>query len=608
MPGITGIIDKTPRGDGPQIVKAMVQRMLHEPFYSSGIYDHEGLGLHLGWTSLKGSFAAGLPIWNETKDIGLVFSGEDHRDTSEIFDLRARGHACELGNASYLVHLYEEEGIGFLGRLNGTFSGVLIDLRESRVVLFNDRFGLSRIYYHEDGDRLYFSSEAKAILAAVPATRSLDERGLGEFLACGCTLEDRTLFTGLSLVPGGSMWVLQPGQPLTRGTYFSRSAWEDQPPLEAPAYYVKFKELFPRILRRYFRPKERVGVSLTGGIDTRMIMAWADFPPLQVPCYTFGGMFRDCADVRIARRVARACQQLHTTIGVNRKFFSEFPALAKRAVYYSDGTMNTIGAVELFVNRIARDIAPIRLTGNYGDQVIRRAVGFKPLSLRGDAFSPDFQPALRAGIETLQRARQVPETSFFAFRQLPWHHYPRLALESTQIVMRSPFLDNDLLSLVYRCPEGCATSLDLSLGLIAEGDRVLGRIETDRGIRRPSVPILTPARHFFQEFTFRAEYAYDYGMPQWLVRLDHRLSCLHLERAFLGRHKFYHFRLWFREELAKYVQDILLDSRSLSRPYLLRDRVEAMVKAHVGGYGNYTNEIHMLLTCELIQRHLVERI
>ena len=81
-------------------------------------------------------------------------------------------------------------------------------------------------------------------------------------------------------------------------------------------------------------------------------------------------------------------------------------------------------------------------------------------------------------------------------------------------------------------------------------------------------------RREYLEFTFKAEYAYDYGMPQPVARIDHAFSRLHLERLFLGRHKFYHFRVWYRDALANYVREMLLDSRSLARPSLERKRVE----------------------------------
>jgi asparagine synthase (glutamine-hydrolysing) len=108
--------------------------------------------------------------------------------------------------------------------------------------------------------------------------------------------------------------------------------------------------------------------------------------------------------------------------------------------------------------------------------------------------------------------------------------------------------------------------------------------------------------HSILEFSFRSEYAYDTGMPQWLARLDHFLSPFHLERLFLGRHKFHHFRLWYRDALSGYVREMLLDSRTLSRPYLQRKAVESAVLGHLKGTRNYTVDIHKLLSLELIHR------
>ena len=79
-----------------------------------------------------------------------------------------------------------------------------------------------------------------------------------------------------------------------------------------------------------------------------------------------------------------------------------------------------------------------------------------------------------------------------------------------------------------------------------------------------------------------------------------------MERLFLGIQKFYHFRTWYRDELAPAVKEVLLDPRTLGRPYLNGKRVEQAVLAHTSGRANYTREIHKLLTAELIQRQLIE--
>ncbi|PYV83605.1 MAG: hypothetical protein DMG05_25860 [Acidobacteria bacterium] len=91
-------------------------------------------------------------------------------------------------------------------------------------------------------------------------------------------------------------------------------------------------------------------------------------------------------------------------------------------------------------------------------------------------------------------------------------------------------------------------------------------------------------------------------MPQAVAQIDHLLSQFHLERVFLGRHKFYHFRIWYRDALSKYVKEMLLDPRTLSRPYLEKKKLENIVDRHVKGDRNYTTAIHKVLTLELVHR------
>ena len=132
----------------------------------------------------------------------------------------------------------------------------------------------------------------------------------------------------------------------------------------------------------------------------------------------------------------------------------------------------------------------------------------------------------------------------------------------------------------------------------------MGQIRTDRGVGGGGVT--GAVSRAVLEFTFKAEYAYNHGMPQWLAQVDHVLSPLRPERLFLGRHKYSHFRLWYRDHLSKYVQEMLLDPRTLNRWYINKDRVQQAVKKHVSGEGNYTFEIHKALSLELLNRSLLD--
>ncbi len=605
MPGIVGIISQRPSKEYSPLVESMVKCLKHEPFYSDGTYINKELGLWSGWACHKGAFEDCLPIWNEKKDICLLFSGEDFTDQVDIAALRMRGHEFGSDDASYLVQLYEEMGCAFLEKLNGWFSGVLLDLRAQKLVLFNDRYGVNRIYYHEDASGFYFASEAKSLLKILPGTRQLDLRSLGEVLCCEAVLENRSLFSGISLLPGGSSWVFSRGEPVKKKTYFKQEAWENQPALRESEFYEKLEETWRRVLPKYFLGKQSIGLSLTGGVDSRMILAWAPHLPGTLPCYTWGGKYRDCADVKIARRTAKVCRQPHNTILVGAEFLSQFHDLAERAVYISDGTMDVTGSIDLYVQRLARQIAPVRLSGVCGGEILRRLVMFKPDPAQQGVFDPELERSFRDATATYAGELQGHRLSFASFKQAPWYMASKFTVERSQVTYRTPYFDNDLVALAYQTPEKLLNN-EPALRLISNGNPALGKIGTDRGLAFRSVPGVNRALHWYQEFTFKAEYAYDYRMPQWLARVDHAFAPLHLERLFLGRHKFHHFRVWYRDELSCYLKEILLDPATLQRPYLNANSLEKILKAHSSGQRNYTFEIHKILTLELIQRKLIE--
>jgi asparagine synthase (glutamine-hydrolysing) len=562
----------------------------------------ESLGLYLGWVARKNSFSDGMPLRNEQRDVVLVFSGEEFPEAGTIRHLKQRGHELNVVGPSYLVHLYEEDP-SFPAGLNGRFQGLAADRARETVTLFNDRFGMHRIYYHESRESFYFAAEAKAILAVRPELRRADPQGLGEFVACGCVMENRTLFEGIKVLPPASAWVFQHGALMRKGTYFDPHEWENQIPLEPESYYQELRKVFSQNLTRYFDGQERLGMSLTGGLDSRMIMAWLKPSPRSLPCYTFGdgGGRRQCRDVVVAQQVASACEQIHEVIPVGEEFLSRFSHYAERTVYLSDGCVDLTHSPDLYLNERARQIAPVRMTGNYGSEVLRRSVAFKPGMPVAGLFSPDFLPHIHAAGQTYAGLLQGHPVSFAVFRQAPWHHYGLLALEETQLSLRSPYLDNDLVRTVFRAPKS-ALGDDVCLRLIADGDAVLRQIRTDRGLNGSRRSLSAVAHRGVLEFFFKAEYAYDSGMPQWAARIDYLLSPFHPERLFLGWHKFHHFRVWYRDTLSGYVREMLLDPRTLSRPYLERRQLEAMVEGHLKGNRNYTAEIHKVLTLELIHR------
>jgi asparagine synthase (glutamine-hydrolysing) len=201
MPGIVGLITRMPREQATAELFRMVEVLRHEDFYATGTWTDESSGVYVGWVARTGSFSDGMPLRNERGDV-LIFSGEDFPEPGTAQRLRERGHELDAAGCDYLVHLYEEDPC-FPAGLNGRFHGLLIDRNLGTAALFNDRYGMHRMYYHESRDALYFAAEAKAILAVRPELRTIDPQAMGEFVSCGCTLEGRSLFRGVRLLPGG---------------------------------------------------------------------------------------------------------------------------------------------------------------------------------------------------------------------------------------------------------------------------------------------------------------------------------------------------------------------------------------------------------------------
>src|SRR5215469_9705572 len=182
--------------------------------------------------------------------------------------------------------------------------------------------------------------------------------------------------------------------------------------------------------------------------------------PGSLPCYTFGSMYRDNEDVSLARRVAKICGQPHQVITVGEEFLSRFPHYAERSIYMTDACVDLGRSPDLYVNEKAREIAPVRIVGTYGSEMLLHAVMFKAEYPAAGLYDGELGPQIQAAKETYDASQKVHPVTFVAFRQSPWHHYGVLALEQTQVAVRSPYLDNDLVKTVYKAPASVSLAIN----------------------------------------------------------------------------------------------------------------------------------------------------
>ncbi len=329
----------------------MVEAIRHEPFYQTGTWIDESLGAYVGWTALKGSFSDGMPIRSEGGDVCIVFSGEEYSDVRAAHLLRTSNEPVGSIESEYLVRQYQQDP-NFIQNLNGMFHGLIADRARGVATLFNDRYGMHRLCYYESKDSFYFATEAKAILAVRPELRASDPRSLGEFVACSCVLENRTIFKDIRVLPAASAWTFRNAALERKSTYFEPRQWEDQTPLGAESYYQELRSTLATNLPKYFGGRQQMGIAMTGGLDTRVILACHPPAPGSLPSYTFGGPFRESQDVRIGRQIASICQQPHQVIEVGEEFPRWFfPDYApQRTIYLTEGTVDVNRASDLCVS------------------------------------------------------------------------------------------------------------------------------------------------------------------------------------------------------------------------------------------------------------------
>src|SRR3990172_7812818 len=232
MPGFFGVVQAPQRTGASsdrelvELVERMSAAMQYEPLYSADIFSCPELGAcvaRVGWPcghSPRGArngpapfvlVTTGEPIWESSLDTGSLKDGS------------AQWSGPGARDVALAYSRFGEDG---LGQLNGIFAGFLMDRRRATCHLFNDRYGIERLFLYQEGARTFFSSEAKAILAVAPATRTFDPEGLAQFLACGCTLDSRSLYSGIEALEGGTLLSFPAGALPRRRAYFDRSALE----------------------------------------------------------------------------------------------------------------------------------------------------------------------------------------------------------------------------------------------------------------------------------------------------------------------------------------------------------------------------------------------
>ena len=485
-----------------------------------------------------------------------------------------------------------------LGSLNGFFSGILIDRPRRRARLFADRFGIERVFWCKTADGLYFASEAKALLWGTNNSQDFDPEGLAEYLAFGCTLPPRTLFRGIGTLAGAESWNWD-GHVWSRDRYFDFSEWESQPPLSREEFEAAYAAALAEVVPKCFKADERVGVALTGGLDTRMVFACRPVWWRNPVSYTYAAD-ADTRDVTLAQRLAASCSIEHEVLRLDGQFLRDFASNVDRAVWDTDGALGATGAHESILSERARSLAPVRVTGVFGGEVLRGISPWHGLNLQRGLLDSHLQRSVDDRARDQQPSHPVTAAVCGTTPAALWGS---LAACRSWLTFRTPFLDLRLARLAYQRP---APDSDESTSVRMLRSRLpsLVPLPTDRGrqIRR------RPLAQFFSrvagQCSFKCDYLANDGLRWPFTHLDPLIDRLHYPVPLLGKHKYLRYRRWFRRELSEHVRDGVAAASAM--PMWNRGSLDGLAEAHISGASSVTEELNVVLTLESVQRLLLQ--
>src|SRR5690349_8186133 len=193
MCGIYGLLNLRDRSTPPGLLHTMGAMIPHRGPDDEGHYVSGPIALGMRRLSIIDLSGGHQPISNEDGSIWVVCNGEIYNFKDLREELENKGHRFSThSDTEVLVHLYEQEGVNFLGRLRGMFGLALWDENRSRLILARDRIGKKPLYVRREAHRLLFASEIKSILQVEHVPREIDHDALRDYLELGFVPAPRT--------------------------------------------------------------------------------------------------------------------------------------------------------------------------------------------------------------------------------------------------------------------------------------------------------------------------------------------------------------------------------------------------------------------------------
>ena len=256
----------------------MIGLLHHRGPDAAGIYFDDTVGLAHARLSIIDLTGGDQPIHNEDKSVWIVFNGEIFNYPDLRNELISKGHTFYTQtDTEVLVHLYEELGMEMFEKLNGQFAFVIWDRKKQTLLLCRDRMGIRPLFYYQQGRRLVFGSEIKALFADEQVPRRINPPALSDIFTCWSTLGPDTPFAGVRQIPPAH-YALFTASGLKIKPYWQlpvngRADTGDAPKRPLSEWIEEFHELIKDAAGIRLRADVPVGAYLSGGIDSTLTSA-----------------------------------------------------------------------------------------------------------------------------------------------------------------------------------------------------------------------------------------------------------------------------------------------------------------------------------------------
>jgi asparagine synthase (glutamine-hydrolysing) len=351
-----------------ETIVRMTRSIAHRGPDDEGFFIAGPVGLGFRRLSIIDLIGGHQPMSDAEETVWVIFNGEIYNYRELRAELQSKGHQFRTNSdTEVIIHGYKQWGTDVFNRLNGMFGLAIWDVPNQRLVLARDAMGIKLIYYKIDNGTLTFGSEIRPILAAQNSRPDVDPIALNLFLRFRYTPSPLTIFQGVRKLAPGTMLVIENDECREERWYkFIPTPFPTRKKKEEAA--CELLELYRGAVKRHLLSDVPVGVLLSGGLDSGLLLALMNEQGGPWPAYTigYGESFQD-DELTDAAETAALLGARHISVKLDQ---TEFERSLPKIVECLEEPIATSSIVPMyFVSQRARQDVKVALIGQGPDEL-----------------------------------------------------------------------------------------------------------------------------------------------------------------------------------------------------------------------------------------------